>query len=286
MEYDHGTPIAVFLGPSLDVETARTILPANYYPPVQLGDVYRLLATGVELIVVIDGVFYASTPVWQRELLAALDFGITVIGASSMGALRAVELSPYGMIGIGKVYEWYAEGKIYGDDEVALLHASGDYGSRKLSEPLVNMRYNIERACSQGVIDEHQGKDILDSMTEMYFGRRTYDLLFESPPFIKLPSSEQTRLKKFMSDKREDVKRLDAVEALQYCAGPCRERERSSSRKAVHRTSESLIFEVLLRGALSSSGELVPLSKVLERAKEHEDIRPHEPAIVIEGIYY
>ena len=99
MKYDPKIPIAVFLGPSLDRETARGILPANYYPPVRLGDVYRLLATGIQMVVIIDGLFYASTPVWQRELLAGLDFGITVVGASSMGALRAAELAPYGMIG-------------------------------------------------------------------------------------------------------------------------------------------------------------------------------------------
>ena len=31
--------IIVYLGPSLDVEEARSILPADFRPPVQLGDV-------------------------------------------------------------------------------------------------------------------------------------------------------------------------------------------------------------------------------------------------------
>ena len=71
MTYEARIPIAVFLGPSLDLATARSVLPANYYPPVRMGDIYRLLATGVRLIVIIDGVFHASVPVWQREMLAA-----------------------------------------------------------------------------------------------------------------------------------------------------------------------------------------------------------------------
>ena len=71
MTYEARTPIAVFLGPSLDLATARSVLPANYYPPVRMGDIYRLLATDVCLIVIIDGIFHASVPVWQREILAA-----------------------------------------------------------------------------------------------------------------------------------------------------------------------------------------------------------------------
>jgi len=93
MRFDPATPLAVFLGPSLAPDEARSCLPANYYPPVRLGDVYRLLACGVHRIAIIDGVFHQSTPVWQRELLAAIDEGIEVVGGASMGALRAAELA-------------------------------------------------------------------------------------------------------------------------------------------------------------------------------------------------
>ena len=54
-----------------------------------MGDVYRLVATGVRTILIIDGVFHWVTPVWQREIRTALESGIVVIGAASMGALRA-----------------------------------------------------------------------------------------------------------------------------------------------------------------------------------------------------
>src|SRR3546814_21137726 len=64
--------LAVFLGPSLDQEEARAILPANYYPPVRMGDVYRLMTCSVRLIVIIDGVFHGTAPVWQREIVAAI----------------------------------------------------------------------------------------------------------------------------------------------------------------------------------------------------------------------
>lgn len=48
--------IAVFLEPSLPKEKASIILEANYYPPVQRGDIYRIISTGIKTIILIDGV--------------------------------------------------------------------------------------------------------------------------------------------------------------------------------------------------------------------------------------
>jgi len=46
--------------------------------------------------------------------------GARVLGASSMGALRASELDIYGMEGIGLIYQAYKSGHLVSDDEVAL----------------------------------------------------------------------------------------------------------------------------------------------------------------------
>ncbi len=77
---------------------------------------------GVKTIILIDGVFHNTPSVWQRELLDAMEEGIQVLGASSMGALRAAELHGFGMIGYGTIFEWYRDGLIDGDDEVVLWH--------------------------------------------------------------------------------------------------------------------------------------------------------------------
>ncbi|MHC5861232.1 TfuA-like protein, partial [Nostoc sp.] len=125
--------VAVFLGPSLTQKQARQILHADYYPPACKGDIYRIMAFGVETIVLIDGLFHNTPSVWQRELVDALEEGIQVLGASSMGALRAAELHNFGMIGYGKVFEWYRDGVHDGDDEVALLHGLPEAEFRPLS---------------------------------------------------------------------------------------------------------------------------------------------------------
>jgi hypothetical protein len=218
MRVDPSLPIAVFLGPSLDHDAARAMLPANYYPPVRMGDVYRLCTCGVRLIVIIDGVFHGTTPVWQREIVAAMDNGITVVGASSMGALRAIELESFGMIGLGTIVEWYRSGAIEGDDEVALLHAEGEYGYRTLSEPLVNMRWNLTRAADAAVISTGERDSLVAAMQALDYGRRAYPVLFESAAFAALSADAQRALRAFLSARAENLKQIDAARALAWCA--------------------------------------------------------------------
>src|SRR4051794_11249106 len=108
----------VFLGPSLPREDAERLLDGEYRRPIRRGDLADVPAGSPVLI--IDGEFDQSFSVSPREILAQLDRGTAVFGASSMGALRAAELAPCGMQGIGWVFESYRSGRIAGDDEVAL----------------------------------------------------------------------------------------------------------------------------------------------------------------------
>ena len=96
--------IFVFVGPTLGVEEARTILDATYLPPASQGDVFRLVAThDARIVGIIDGHFQEVPSVWHKELLWAMSQGIHVLGAASMGALRAAELAAFGMVGEGRI---------------------------------------------------------------------------------------------------------------------------------------------------------------------------------------
>ena len=50
-------------------------------------------------------------------------WGVRVIGASSMGALRAVECQPFGMEAVGTIARWYEQHPQTCDSEVAVLYA-------------------------------------------------------------------------------------------------------------------------------------------------------------------
>lgn len=47
---------------------------------------------------------------------------MTVAGAASMDVLRATELTTYGMLGTGAIYEAFRTGTLTADDDVAVLH--------------------------------------------------------------------------------------------------------------------------------------------------------------------
>src|SRR5688572_16513266 len=93
---------AVFVGPSLDRETAARELDAEFLPPVKRGDIRSLLLRNErpEAIGIVDGKFLQSLSISPKEILEAIDEGLRVFGSSSMGALRAAECNTYGMIGI------------------------------------------------------------------------------------------------------------------------------------------------------------------------------------------
>ena len=138
------SPIIVYLGPSLSLEKAKTILTADYRPPIRRGDLKKAVRDGAKIIGIIDGTFFNDSPVGHKEILAVLKKGITVVGGSSMGALRASELDVFGMVGVGRIYECYRSARIEADDEVAVTYSP--VTGEQLSEPLVNVRYQLKAA--------------------------------------------------------------------------------------------------------------------------------------------
>jgi len=138
----------VFIGPTLlAAEVAARLPGATVVPPVAVGEILALVRRrrGTR-IAIIDGYFERMAAVWHKEILLALERGLAVWGAASMGALRAAELAPYGMRGVGAIYRAYADGTLVADDEVAVAHLPAAYGYRATSEALVNLRHGIARA--------------------------------------------------------------------------------------------------------------------------------------------
>ncbi|MHC1574231.1 MAG: TfuA-related McrA-glycine thioamidation protein [Candidatus Methanogasteraceae archaeon] len=211
-----GTRIAVFVGPSVDKETAKDILDAEYdveyLPPAKRGDVFRVANDGIEIVCLIDGVFFQDSSVAHREILYALKNGVTVIGASSMGALRASELDLYGMEGVGKIYEWYKSGKLVSDDEVALFFDPVYF--KPLSEPLVNIRYNLEIAEAKGVIDGDACRKLLKTAKSLYFPDRTYQRILDDAEDV-VDGEALKRFRRFIDQEKRDLKMEDAIEALE-----------------------------------------------------------------------
>ncbi len=202
--------VVVFLGPSLDADAAKEIFDANYRPPASRGDIFRAVQEGAGVIGLIDGVFFQACAIAHREILYALEEGVKVIGASSMGALRASELDVYGMEGVGKVYELYKNGELVSDDEVALLFDPETF--KPLSEPLVNIRHNLELAEDKGIITKVVEEKILKVAKSLYYPERDYEIILSiAEEELNL---DLKRLKEFLREERRDLKREDAIAAL------------------------------------------------------------------------
>ena len=203
---------AVFLGPSCTEREAKKLLPeADYYPPAARGSFYNIINDDYQTIVLIDGLFYASLSIWHKEILFALDSGIEVIGASSMGALRAAELQGTGMVGVGTIFGWYRDGIIDGDDEVALLHQGIEDDFAGLTIPLVNLRWNLRNAVDNGIIGERELELIIERAKRLCFADRTLTQ-------ILAPLKDRLDVAPLMAwldqNSSEDLKRMDAIEAL------------------------------------------------------------------------
>ncbi|HXW99301.1 MAG TPA: TfuA-related McrA-glycine thioamidation protein [Methanomicrobiales archaeon] len=201
----------VFLGPSLDRAAARSILEADYRPPAARGDLTRAVSGGARVIGLIDGVFFQESSVGHREILAALRAGVRVVGASSMGALRAAELHTLGMEGVGEVFRLYRDGVLVSDDEVAL--AFDPESGTALSEPLVNIRATLDQAEAKGIIDRAAVEALLAAAKALYYPDRTWSRLIRDVKGSADPEM-LSRFNCWVETGAVDLKRQDAIEAL------------------------------------------------------------------------
>lgn len=202
----------VFLGPSLDREQALAILPeALYLPPAGQGDLISVArSVRPDRIALVDGVFHHSLPVWHREILDALDLGVPVYGASSMGALRAAECAPFGMVGVGAVFEAYASGALTDDDEVAVAHTGAEHGWRAISLPMVDIRATLGAAVLAGRVAERWHLPVLLAAKRLWYPQRCLPALCAEATGLGMGAEELAGLRESFVEYPVGVKAADA----------------------------------------------------------------------------
>jgi hypothetical protein len=203
----------IFLGPTLSVEKARDILDADFRPPAKKGDLLKLIPTDVKVVGIIDGYFlqdYPPTPIEVYNLLRKKD--LLVMGSSSLGALRAVELKKFGMIGIGKIFNLFFNGVLDADDEVAVTFTG--YSEYK-SDALIDIRYNLFLALKNKIIDEKTKKNILRISKKTYFPYRTYkDIVGESKMTFPDQKKQIEDFGEYLIKHKKSLKEEDAIKLL------------------------------------------------------------------------
>src|SRR5213593_1827882 len=208
----------VYLGPTLNRDEASKILEADYRDPAKKGDFLRLSHASDEKKYVgfIDGVFlhdYPPSPIEVYHL--ATRKNIELIGASSLGALRAVELEKFGMKGIGKIFQLFKNGILNADDEVAVTFVRDK--NILQSEAMIDIRFNLFLAYKKGIISRQTKKRFVKVAKNIYFPFRNYDdiitLTQKSFPSVY---DEIENFRNYILKNRDSLKARDAIKLLKF----------------------------------------------------------------------
>ncbi|MCX5355544.1 TfuA-like protein [Streptomyces mirabilis] len=207
--------IHVYVGPTLPRDEPLLSDPSvRLLPPVRHGDLFDDAIADTDTVVIIDGLYHQTAALRHKEILATLARGVRVMGAASVGALRAVELYRFGMRGVGSIYRRYLSGELTADDEVA-VGQEPDGDRQALTWPLVNLRHVLDLAAQDGVVSAATATVLLNEFRTVYYPHRT-------TPALRAICDRHyaTALTVWLRERRAvdpyfgDVKRLDALKAL------------------------------------------------------------------------
>jgi hypothetical protein len=204
----------IFAGPSLPPAFRPSDPVLEWRPPVKQGEVYEAAQNRPAIIGIIDGYFEVTPTVWHKEILWAMAQGIHVYGSASIGALRAAELYPFGMIGVGYVFSAYRDGTLTDDDEVAVLHGPEELGYLALTEAMVNIRATLDKAAADGVIDCRLAARLIEIGKTLFYKERSWDAISRLAAGRGSPPMQLDDLAAWLPSGQVDQKRVDALEMV------------------------------------------------------------------------
>ncbi|MBL7256032.1 TfuA-like protein [Paractinoplanes lichenicola] len=223
--------LVVYSGPSLRPADLATFerradeagVPVRIRPPIIRGDLEKLAAEVPEAtcVLLLDGEFGQRMAVSVTEIRAYLAGGGRMIGASSMGALRAAECWSLGMTGYGWVVQRYLDGTTDSDAEVALLFDAGT--GQPVTVPLVNVRWLLSESVRTGVLEQAAANDALTAARGIGYRGRYPSALGRSWQRVLRPAAADVLLPQLEEDRLDDWdrKRLDALEVLDLLVRQC-----------------------------------------------------------------
>lgn len=204
----------VFFGPSIEADSVAELIAATHAGPIKRGDLQH--AQSYDVVIILDGEFGQNLSVSPKEILTLLDCGKTVIGAASMGALRASELDRFGMIGVGWVYERFKRAPIRRDDDVALIYSP--IGGRAVTIPMVNIEFWAEWLNRQGQLTKREGACLCHAARKIFFAERTEEALITKLGQT-IGADRLRQLLRTSGNTIPDIKRRDSAAAIRFAAG-------------------------------------------------------------------
>lgn len=162
--------IKIYSGMSLSKADVKLHLSqAHFSGPISRGDLAKDIDSGFHVIGIIDGHFYDRPAVTPSEILDAIRHGVVVFGSSSMGALRAAELAPFGMRGVGQIFDWLNSTNCAEDDfwgQVVFDHF-------RPAPSLIEIKLVLDRLYRIGKISIGQSNSALRAIGQIHFSERS-----------------------------------------------------------------------------------------------------------------
>jgi hypothetical protein len=222
--------LTVFVGPSLRAgdhiglqerawAARSTSLTVDIRPPIRRGDLTTTVERGApgDVVLILDGEFGQQLAVSVLEIRDTLAACRLVLGASSMGALRAAECAELGMLGFGAVFRDFRDDRLRSDVEVALLFDPESY--QPITIPLVNVRWIAALLLSNDTISSRQHHTAVRAAEQLPFRARTAAVLARTWTRTgELETHQVEQLLRMLAPDTGapfDRKRLDALEALE-----------------------------------------------------------------------
>lgn len=187
-----------------------------FLPPVAGGDLCKIHSHQVPfLVAIIDGYFENRISVWHKEILYLLSKGTPVFGSSSMGALRAAEMARFGMVGVGKIYNNFADEIYEDDDEVTVSHGPAESGFPQISEAMANIRFTIYAAMRDNILTETAGENFIAVAKSTFYKKRNYGYIIrQCMEYDNMLERDFSRFVIWLEKYRIDQKKLDAINLI------------------------------------------------------------------------
>jgi hypothetical protein len=180
--------------------------------PAAQGDIARAVLEGAGAIGLVDGRFEDVAAPWHKEILFALASGVRVLGAASMGALRAAECAAFGMVPVGSIAARYLSGSLVNDGAVAQSHGPAELDFIPVSEALVNIEATLAALRRADLLRAPDADRLFEAARTIFFKSRSLERIVASAGIADPEHGLDLLRRHFVDIKRADA--LALVEAL------------------------------------------------------------------------
>lgn len=197
--------IKIYSGMSLSKSDVKfNLSQAHFCGPISRGDLAKDIDSGYHVIGIVDGHFYDRPAVTPAEILDAIRFGVVVFGSSSMGALRAAELAPFGMKGIGRIFNWLKSTDYVADD----FWGQVVYDHYRPTPSLIEIQLVLDRLRRLGKISSGQSNSALRAIGKIHFSERSTSAIENA---LNYALGNETQISPTQILKRCVIKRQDGL---------------------------------------------------------------------------